>query len=209
VSDYRTHAEDAGLLLGTLGAAPGNGGRTERGRGDRLRPRGQACKLVAALVLCGAPLHAKRSLTPRLIAMVIRAQLLRRLKGELRFANRSRTGEDGFARFPSGLREAQLRNAAAILADLDAGTGEHLTNAELAAIRCPTVCVVSDGTPSDMTAFTTRIPAIIPHATVERIDGAGHAMFRDQPEWFAQIVHGAMRHSRTTAAAPPRSGHDG
>src|SRR5207244_11896604 len=94
--------------------------------------------LVRALVLVEAPLHAKRSFNPPLVAMVVRAQLLRRLRGEraagaafLRWAYRTRTGEHGFERLPPVVRRANRANAGGILADPDAGPGEALSDERL------------------------------------------------------------------------------
>jgi pimeloyl-ACP methyl ester carboxylesterase len=127
--------------------------------------------------------------------MVLRAPLLRRLRGEraaarafLDWAYRRRAETGGFDAFPTAVQRANLANAAAIMADLDAGTGEELTAQRLSGVRCAVTCVVASDTQQRMAARTLRIPRLIPQARVERIERAGHASFRDQPQRFAQVV---------------------
>jgi pimeloyl-ACP methyl ester carboxylesterase len=192
---YARDAEDAATLLRGLGAAPAVVLGWSVGGLIALELALAHPEIVRALVLVEPPLHAKRSFNPPLVAMVVRAQLLRRLRGERAAARaflewayrtRSRTGE--FSTFSTAVQQASLANAAAIMADLDAGTGEELTAQRLAGIRCPVTCMVAADTQPRLAARTLRIPRLIAHARMERIEGAGHASFRDQPKRFADAV---------------------
>jgi pimeloyl-ACP methyl ester carboxylesterase len=207
VAGYARHAEDAAQLLRALGAAPAVVLGWSAGGLIALELAIARPDFVRALILVEPPLHAKRSFNPSLVAMVVRAQLLRRLRGERvaarafldwAYRNRSRTG--GFGNFPTAVQQANLANAAAIMADLDAGTGEELTRQRLAGIHCPVTCLVAGDTQPRMAARTLRIPRLIAHARVERIEGAGHASFRDQPQRFAHVVLQAVSAEHDPAA---------
>jgi pimeloyl-ACP methyl ester carboxylesterase len=194
-AEYACHAEDAAMLLHGLGAAPAVVLGWSTGGLIALELASTHPDLVRGLVLVEPPLHAKRSFNPPLVAMVVRAQLLRRLRGEraaagafLDWAYRTRDRTGGFDTFPIAIQRANLANAAAIMADLDAGTGEELTAQRLAGVTCPVTCVVAADTQPRLAARTTRIPRLITHARLERIEGAGHASFHDQPQRFAQVV---------------------
>jgi pimeloyl-ACP methyl ester carboxylesterase len=206
--DYARDAEDAAMLLRDLGAAPAVVVGWSVGGLIALELAIAHPGLVRALVLVEPPLHAKRSFNPRLVAMVVRAQLLRRLRGEraaarafLDWAYRTRSATGEFRTFPPAVQRANLANARAIMADLDAGTGEALTARRLAGVRCAVTCVVAGDTQRRMAARTLRIPRLIAHARMERIEGAGHASFRDQPKRFAHVVLQAVSAAEHDPAA--------
>jgi pimeloyl-ACP methyl ester carboxylesterase len=210
VTGYARHAEDAATLLCGLGADPAVVLGWSVGGVIALELAIARPDLVRALVLVEPPLHAKRSFNPPLVAMVVRAQLLRRLRGEraaarafLDWAYRTRSGTGGIGTLPAAVQQANLANAAAIMADLDAGTGEELTAQRLAGIRCPVTCVVGADTQRRLAARTLRIPRLIAQARVERIEGAGHASFRDQPQRFAHVVLQAVTASQRDPGGPP------
>lgn len=85
--------------------------------------------------------------------------------------------------------------AAATLAELDAGTGEHLTPAAIGSIRCPVTCLLGDLSDPVFGAATGRLTRMLPHATVVRVPGAGHALHVDQPAGFASAVRTARHPS--------------
>jgi pimeloyl-ACP methyl ester carboxylesterase len=211
VADYARHAEDAAMLLVGRDAAPAVVLGWSAGGLIALELAITHPDTVRALVLVEPPLHAKRSFNPPLVAMVVRARLLRRLRGEraaarafLGWAYRTRSRTDGFRAFPTAVRQANLANAAAIMADLDAGTGEELTAQRLTGVRCAVTCVLASDTRPRMAARTLRIPRLIPHARVERVEGAGHASFRDQPQRFARVVLQAVTASEHDRVATAR-----
>jgi pimeloyl-ACP methyl ester carboxylesterase len=210
-ADYARDAEDAAMLLHNLGAAPAVVLGWSVGGLIALELAIAHPDVVRALILVEPPLHAKRSFNPPLVAMVARAQLLRRLRGEraaarvfLDWAYRTRSRTSGFRTFPTAVQQANLANATAIMADLDAGTGEELTAQRLAGVRCPVTCVVAGDTQRRMAERTLRIPRLIAQARVERIEGAGHASFRDQPKAFAQVVLQAVSAAEHDRAATAR-----
>jgi pimeloyl-ACP methyl ester carboxylesterase len=94
------------------------------------------------------------------------------------------------------LREALLDNAAATMAELDAGTGEHLTRAQIASIACPVTCLVGDQTDKAFAKATSRLAGILPEAAVKEISGPAHAIHFDRPKEFVEAVREAARDER-------------
>lgn len=198
VRDWHRHGRDAAGLLRVLGAAPATVVGWSGGGITALDLAVSHPELVSALVLAEPPLHAKRHLTARMAATMLGAQVLRRTRGEraaaehfYRWATRYTSGGCAFDRFPPQLRAAMRSTAAATLAELDAGTGEHLTAAAVGSIRCPVTCLVGDLSDPVFPAATRRISHMLPHAAVVTITRAGHALHFDQPEQFATAVRSA------------------
>ncbi|GAC1442783.1 MAG: alpha/beta hydrolase [Mycobacteriales bacterium] len=195
VTDYHRHGEDAAVLLGALNAAPATVVGWSGGGLTALDLVVHHPELVAALVLVEPPLHAKKHLTVQMATAFIKVQLLRRLRGEraaaetfFRFATSHTTGGCTFERMPTETREAMLDTATATMGDLDAGTGEYLTMAQIAAISCPVTCLLGDLTAPAIANATRRIVASLPNAKLVEISSAGHAMHFDQPQAFVDAV---------------------
>lgn len=194
VRDWRRHGRDAAGLLRALHAAPA----TVVGWSGGITALDLAVAepvLVSALFLAEPPLHAKRHLTARMAATMIRAQLLRRTRGDraaaehfYRWASRRTSGGCAFDRFPPAVQQSMRDTAAATLAELGAGTGEHLTPAAIGSIRCPVTCLLGDRSDPVFGAATARLTRMLPHATVVTIPGAGHALHFDEPEAFASAL---------------------
>jgi pimeloyl-ACP methyl ester carboxylesterase len=149
--------------------------------------------LVSGLVLEEPPLFVKRYPALGPMRAIGTAQLLRRLGRErqgaerfYRWAMSYSTGGTAFDRFPASLREALLDNAAATMAELDAG--EHLTPEQIASVTCPVTCLVGDLTPKAIVKATGRVAEILPQATVKEISGAAHAIHFDRPAEFVEAV---------------------
>jgi hypothetical protein len=108
-------------------------------------------KLVRGLVLLEPPLHAKRRPTFGLVKAIMTAQVLGRARSSragaeafLRWALSRSTGGDDLNRAPIAWREAIVRNSAAIVRELTAGTGEHIAAARLKGLHAPTRWLVGD-----------------------------------------------------------------
>jgi pimeloyl-ACP methyl ester carboxylesterase len=214
VRDWRRHGNDAASLLRALDAAPATVVGWSGGGITALDLAVHDPGVVSALVLAEPPLHAKRHLSARMAATMIRAQLLRRTRGEraaaehfYRWASRYTTGGCAYDRFPATLQAAMRDTASATLAELDAGTGEHLTAAAIGSISCPVTCPVGDLSDPVFAAATRRLTRMLPQATVVPITGAGHALHFDQPEQFAASVRSAGERPgtqfRPTTASDP------
>lgn len=93
---------------------------------------------------------------------------------------------------PTEMKTAISQTGPASMADLDAGTGEHLTTQQIAGIQRPVTCLLGDLTPPTLAKATDRILALIPHARLVRIAGAGHAIHFDRPEEFVAAVTAAV-----------------
>jgi len=85
-----------------------------------------------------------------------------------------------------------LANAATLLSELQAGTGEELTADQLGRISCPVACLVGELTPQVLVAGTDRLVGFLPQARIIQIVGAAHVMHIDQPERFVEAVESAI-----------------
>lgn len=198
VRDWRRHGKDAALLLRALGAAPATVVGWSGGGITALDLAVAEPGVVSALVLAEPPLHAKRHMTARMAWTMISAQLLRRTRGDrpaaerfYRWASRYTSGGCAFDHFPAELQDSMRATAAATMAELDAGTGEHLTPGAIASIRCPVTCLVGDLSDPVFGAATRRITSVLPQAAVITITGAGHALHFDRLDEFAAGVRTA------------------
>jgi pimeloyl-ACP methyl ester carboxylesterase len=199
ISDWSRHAADAAALLRRLGAAPATVVGWSGGGIVALELAVTEPDLVAALVLVEPPLHAKRHLTARMAWAMVGTQVLRRAAGDepaaVRFyhwASRRTTGGNAFDDFPAVVQEAMRASAPATLAELDAGTGEHLTATAIGGIRCPVTCLLGDLSDPALVAATRRLVPMLPQAVVVPIPGAGHAVHFDRPVEFAAAVRSAL-----------------
>jgi len=155
--------------------------------------------LVTSLILEEPPFLMFSNLTPDVAAVF---QNVRRLADEqrfreaaeqfLRFAGSYRTGGTAFDKLDPTLRESMLENAATLLPELQAGTGEELTVEQLQRITCPVRFVLGELTPDAFVDCTERLTRILPQAGVTRIPGAAHAVHIDQPELFVDAVRSAV-----------------
>jgi pimeloyl-ACP methyl ester carboxylesterase len=199
VGTFVTHAEDAAALLQALAAAPATVVGWSSGGLIALHLASRHPDLVARLILEEPPFLVGTNLTPTAGATFQRVE---QLGGEgrvreaaetfLRFAASYRTDGTAFDTFDPALRESMLANAATMLTELQAGTGEELTVDQLRRITCPVTCLVGDLTPQVIVDGTDRLVRLIHHAHVTRITGAAHAMHIDQPDRFVDTVRSAV-----------------
>lgn len=152
-------------------------------------------ELVSRLVLMEPPLHAKKSPTPGFLATFVKVQFLRRFSGDqaaarafFAFAMARRDGTKTWDLLPEEVRRELLRSAPGTLAELDAGTGEELTEAAVSGIRQPVLILKGASTQAIFSKVTDRLAAKLPQAQVRVLPAAGHLMQFDQPDEFAAAV---------------------
>ena len=102
-----------------------------------------------------------------------------------------RTGGSAFDTFPPELRESMLANAATLMPEVQAASGE-VTIEQLQRITCPVTCLLGERSHEMFVTATDRLVQVISQARVVRIPGAPHAMHIDQPERFVDAVRSAI-----------------
>src|SRR3954451_4922748 len=149
--DYRVHARDAAALLEHLESVPAAVLGWSWGGLVALELAAQRPDVVTELVLVEPAVHLKRHPTVGVVLAVLRTQVLRRVRGDVAAAEAflswaCRPPSPGHTPHPYGehVHEAIKRDARAIVAEIDAGTGEDLSRARIASIRCPVTIVLSD-----------------------------------------------------------------
>jgi pimeloyl-ACP methyl ester carboxylesterase len=183
IKDPPRHTADAAALLERRDAAPAIVVGWSMGGVIALHLAITRPELVKALVLVEPPLHLKKHPDLNMMRKLIAAQVVRRVKGPraaterfLHFSTEYSDGGDGFDEVPADAREAILANAGAIMRELDAGTGEHVREDEIARIACPVVCLVGARTMPMYANATHRIGRALPAARIQPISGAGHTL---------------------------------
>jgi pimeloyl-ACP methyl ester carboxylesterase len=206
VTDLTRHRDDAAALLDALGATPAVVVGWSIGGVIALALALSRPDLVRALVLIEPPLHAKRRPTAAMLRAIVTAQLLGRLgRSEagagafLRWAAGRRDGVDDLTRVPADWRSAMMSNAAAIVAELRGGTGEHLPRERLAAIRVPVTVLAGSESDPVFGACARRLADTIPGAALTEVAGSGHVMQRDRPDAIVAAARAAL--AGDTAAA--------
>jgi pimeloyl-ACP methyl ester carboxylesterase len=199
VTDLARHRDDAAALLDALGAQSAVIVGWSIGGVIALDLALTRPELVRALVLVEPPLHAKRRPTVAMLRAILTAQVLGLLgrteagaRAFLRWALGRRDGGDDLARVPAEWRAAMLSNAAAIVAEVRAGTGEHLSSERLASLRVPVTVLA--GTESDRVfgACARRLSETVPGAILTTVPRSGHVMQHDRPDAIADAVRAAL-----------------
>ena len=106
----------------------------------------------------------------------------------LRWASRERSGSSTYDKAPPELRELLLGNAAAILGELDGGTGEEITREAIGRIACPVTCLVGTNSDQAYAAAAQRLERALPATTVRAVEGSGHVMPLDAPAAVVEAV---------------------
>ncbi len=197
-SDLHLHAEDAAALLAQVDASPATVVGWSGGGLIALDLAIEHPEMVRSLVLVEPPLHAKKDFDLGFLLTFARVLLLRRIRGDRAAARAFKRFVDGdsWDRLPADAREAMLGNASALMADLDAGTGEHLTVEKIKGLTCPVVLLYGTQSPKILHRPIQRLAAWLPQAEVEVVAGAGHLMHFDRPaEFEAAILRAATQTS--------------
>jgi pimeloyl-ACP methyl ester carboxylesterase len=198
IKDPRRHTADAAALLQGLNAVPAIVVGHSMGGVISLDLAARHPDLVRALVLIEPPLHFKKHPSPTMIRSLLAAQVVRRLRGEqvaaerfFRFATSTTDGGNGYDLTPPGERAKLLANAPAVMRELDSGTGEHVTSADIAGIGCPVVCLVGSITLPDYVRAAQRIAKARPATRVVSVEGAGHVLPISHPQAVLEAVREA------------------
>jgi pimeloyl-ACP methyl ester carboxylesterase len=199
VTDLARHRADAAALLDALGAGPAVIVGWSIGGVVALDLALARPERVRALVLIEPPLHAKRHPTLPMLRAILTAQALGRIgrpaRGAtafLRWATGRRDGGDDLDRVPPAWRAAMLANAAAIVGELRAGTGEHLKRDGLASLGLPVTLLAGSESDPVFAACTRRLADSLPAAVVREVPGSGHVMQHDRPEAIVAAARSAL-----------------
>ncbi len=149
--------------------------------------------LVAGLVLIEPPWLAKRHATLRMVAGILGGKLRGALgnpgAGGLRFltwALRHRDGTSGLAGLPAPYHAAIRAAGAAMLAELDGGTGEHLAGS-IGPLRMPVVLLAGSESTPEFPAAAARLAATL-QVEVTTVQGAAHLLQETHAEDVARAV---------------------
>lgn len=152
-------------------------------------------ELVGRLVLMEPVFHAKKHPTPAFLLAFIRIQLLRKVKGAeaatvafLRFATRRADGGSTYDRLPAETRAELMSNASGTMAELDAGTGENLSEEKVATIKTSVLLLEGAVSQRVFRNLSSRLAKTLPQAHVQVLPGASHLMQFDAPSDFERAV---------------------
>jgi pimeloyl-ACP methyl ester carboxylesterase len=98
------------------------------------------------------------------------------------------------------VREVVRRDAAAILAEVDAGTGEGLTLERIAWVSCPVTCLLGELSDPVFAKSIARVRRALPRAAVRTVAGAGYGIHVDQPAAFVDAVAAAVASAEPSPA---------
>jgi pimeloyl-ACP methyl ester carboxylesterase len=188
------HAADAAALLEKLGTGPATVIGWSIGGVVALHLAIARSDLVERLVLIEPPLHAKRHPSLPMLRAFMKLMIQRRRNQGAaaetfsRWAFSHRDGGPGFDVLRVDEREAILANAAAILAELDVGTGEDLKRKRIGSIQAPVTLVAGGRSDRAFGKAVERLARALPGPDVEQLAGSGHAVQLEQPDELAAIV---------------------
>lgn len=166
-------------------------------------------ELVSGLVLLEPPLHVKRHPRPRTVSALVGAMLLGRLgrpeagaRRFLRWALGRNDGANDFDAMPADWHDRLAGgDAAAVVSELEAGTGEHLDAGRLGRIRTPTVVLRGDRSDAVLIQAAARAAHVVPGAELIDATGSGHAVQLDAAPLVASSVRAALASARDAPVA--------
>jgi pimeloyl-ACP methyl ester carboxylesterase len=83
-------------------------------------------------------------------------------------------------------------NASSTLAELDAGTGEELAEAQITAIHCPITCLWGELSQPFLRNATKRLLKLLPQALSVEVAGGAHGLHVSHRSKFVQAVEQAV-----------------
>lgn len=152
--------------------------------------------LISGMVLLEPPFHLKRHPRPRMISAIAGATLLGKTghptSGARRFLRWALGRRDGSTDYNSMPREWHARLAAtdgpAVVQELAAGTGEHLTPGQLGDISTPVLILSGGQSQLAFGAAARRVASAIPGAEHLELADSAHAIQLDAPAAVAASV---------------------
>lgn len=158
--------------------------------------------LVEALVLHEPAIYGRRHMTVGLVRAFVGLQWRRRtgpadraMVPFLRWIMRHRDGVSVWDRpdYSDERKQLSLRNAQAVLTDLDNGDGSHIAEARLREIRCPVTLVMGEKSQPWFHKIARTLTAALPASTVIEVPGVGHAMTFEDPAATAAAIRTALQ----------------
>jgi pimeloyl-ACP methyl ester carboxylesterase len=205
IKDPPRHTRDAAALLEGLDAAPAIVVGHSMGGMLTLDLAIRRPELVHALVVIEPPLHFKKHPSMKMMRELIGAQLVRRTRGPeeaaarfMRWATTTTDGNNGFDAMPADVQAQLLANSAAIMRELDSGTGEHVKNAEIARIAVPALHLLGGSTLPEYGKAAQRIKKALPSIELVVVPGVGHVFPVTHPD---AVVDAVRRVSERAGAA--------
>jgi pimeloyl-ACP methyl ester carboxylesterase len=196
---YLHHARDAVELLGRLGASPATVVGWSGGGIVALAMALRHPETVEQLILFEPPLHARAHMTWKVFRAFAKTMFLRAIgrKREgvatfFRLATGNSDGTTSFDQVPAEVREAVLARTDGVFRELEAGTGEELTEKELATLKHPTTLLVSGRSEQFLRDASSRLIRLVPAIRVVRLPEATHSMPLEQPAEFVAEVRRAI-----------------
>jgi pimeloyl-ACP methyl ester carboxylesterase len=195
VKDPPRHTADAAALLERLGAGPAIVVGHSMGGVLTLDLAIRRPELVRALVVIEPPLHFKKHPSMKMMRELIGAQITRRTRGPeqaaerfMRWATGTTDGLNGYDATPPEMQAHLRANSAAIMRELDSGTGEHVKAAEIARIPVPAICLVGGITLPEYGKAAQRIKKALPSLDIVDVPGAGHVLPATHPDAVVDAV---------------------
>jgi pimeloyl-ACP methyl ester carboxylesterase len=197
IHDLSVHANDAAGLLNALDAreAVVVGWSIGGIIAAELAIRQPA--LVRGLVLLEPPLWAKKhpdlNLFNGVVLSIVWGMLSGPARGGRRFSRwvfRERSGGNSLLTAGGSVQDQIIANEAAIGQEIRGGTGEHLSEADLAAIRVPTHILVGDRSQEFFALGGRRIASAIPHSQLSVLTGASHFLQLEFAEHISGVIAG-------------------
>jgi pimeloyl-ACP methyl ester carboxylesterase len=155
-------------------------------------------ELVAQLVLVEPGYHFSSHAPPDGLLMVVRVAVIRELKGEQcarleisRWTLARRDGSNGWDHLPVQVRRDLLRNSHGFFTETAADSGwddSKLTDEEVKGIKVPVLLMVGEQSPAFLQETARGVAALLPHAQVQVVPDAGHALVIEQPATFESAV---------------------
>lgn len=206
IKDPQRHTADAAALLDRLGVGPAIVVGHSMGGILTLDLAIRRPELVRGLVVIEPPLHFKKHPTMKMMRELVGAQITRRRRGEeeaaerfMRWATGTTDGANGYDATPPDVQAHLRGNAAAIMRELDSGTGEHVKNAEIAKIECPAILLLGSITQPEYGKAARRIAKALPSLEIVTVPGAGHVLPVTHPD---AVVEAVERVAEKAGAAP-------
>lgn len=193
------HGEDLAALLEALSPEPAVVLGWSAGSFAALHATLAQPQRVRRLVLYEPPLHAKRHMSWTLFRTFVKVGFYRATgrpqRAAMAFGRMVLAYSDGrnsLDSLPPDLLAALRRDMRALLAELEAGTGEELHAAALAKLAVPVTLMLGEQSPALFQSAMARARRIWPAAPLVTIGGANHIALVDQPEDFARALQAAL-----------------
>jgi pimeloyl-ACP methyl ester carboxylesterase len=207
-----THTADAAAILEYLGTEPAVVVGTSAGATIAIDLAVRRPELVRAAVAHEFPWRFARHLPSasqiealaKIGSLVLLGRHADAAELLLRSAYTYRDGGSAWDAFPEDWRRAGRQNARAALADFRNSIVTYPSAAALASVRVPIVCTYGTRSADGMVRLVHDLASAMPNATVERIEGAGHAAPFDAPANFAELIADTI----TPTATRMRAGMD-